>query len=110
MGHEGYLGGVYYQPTEEELKQEYQGGMKHLLVFETQADETTMIKELRKQYQKELDDMREQLDKANKKVSTIEEGLLNNPEFKEKLLTMLADDWARLQEEKKEKNNHANMN
>ena len=105
MGHEGYLSTAYLRFTEDELKEEYLKGMKYLLIFEAPADETTMIKELRVQHQKEIDDLREQLNKANKKVSTIEEGLLNSPEFKEKLLNMLSDDWANLQKEKK-KNRH----
>lgn len=103
MGHEGYLSTAYLRFTEDELKEEYLRGMKHLLIFEAPADETTMITELRAHHQKEIDDLREQLDKANKKVSAIEEGLLNNPEFKEKLLNMLSDDWARLQKGKKRK-------
>jgi len=88
MGHEGYLG-TYRQFTEEELKEEYLEGMKYLYVFQTSTD-SAKIKEL----QDELDKTKEKLDKINA-------GLLSDPEFRTQMMNMMAEEWEKLQQEKK---------
>lgn len=97
MGHEGYLLSTYLRFTEEELKQEYLKGMKHLLIFETAVDSEEL-----KSLQTELEETKRQLIESNKKIDLISSGLLKNPEFRTEIMNMMADELERLQRKNKD--------
>ncbi len=103
MGHEGYLSPNYVRFTEDELKEEYLKGMKHLLIFEAPSDETTIIKELREHHQKEISRLNKKISEQDAKLSNIEKNLLENPLFIEKLRGMMTGKWGELRQEKEKK-------
>lgn len=92
MGHEGYLLKSYLQFTEEELKQEYLKGMKHLLVFETAVDAEEL-----KTIQSELEETKKQLVESNKRIDLINNGLLKSQEFKNEIEIIIANKLEKLQ-------------
>jgi len=97
MGHEGYLSSAYLRFTEEELKQEYLKGSKHLLVFETAVDAEEL-----KTLQSELQETKNQLIESNKRIDLINNGLLKSQEFKNEIEIIIADKIERLQRKNNE--------
>lgn len=98
MGHAGYLSPNYLRFTEDELKEEYLKGMKHLLIFEAPSDETTIIKELREHHQKEITRLNKKISEQDTKISeqdaklsNVEKNLVKNPAFREELFSMITE-------------------
>lgn len=91
MGHEGYCSGTYLKFTEEQLRQEYLKGMKHLLVFETSIDSEEL-----KSMQQQLEEAKMQLADMQKRMDLIHFGLLRDPMLKSEILSMVVDEVKKL--------------
>jgi integrase len=71
MGHEGYLNGVYYQPTDEEIKKDYLEGQKYLTIYENTSKTVEELRKSDKDKDKRINELEEKMEEMKAQITEL---------------------------------------
>ena len=98
-GHEGYLDRSYRRIPEDDLSTLYKQGMHSLLVFEHPIDISDVHEQL-KEKDKQLSNLQQEVHNLRNQLGEFQ-SLVEDPEFRMKMMNMMAEEWEKLKREKK---------